>query len=129
MPDIHEMQELEYKLGELFTETAIKLKGHKSMQLMRDNDFGKIREREVNNVHLFLELTDVLYFHLKADLNHMKFFLEQVRSGEIFLTGYLKDSVAKHGGEHAFSNQWYRSDALYIAQQIAEQNPSYFSVR
>jgi len=129
MPDIDEIQNIEYKLAELFTQTAILLTGHKSMQLMRDNDFGKIRERKINNIHLFLELSDNLYFHLKGDLNHMQYFLDQVKSGEVFLTGYLKDSIAKNGGKHAFINQWYQAKPDYLAHQIAAQNHAYFSLK
>lgn len=119
--------ELERKVANLFFNIGAKLSNQTiSMTAMRDNDFQKIRGREQNNIHLFLELPDRTYFHLKGDVKHMLFFPKMVEQGKVFVTGYLKKSPALHEGSHSFRNDWYVCDAAILSAQITSQNPDLF---
>lgn len=122
-----EIMLFENKISDLFFEIAAEFTGNvKSTQMMRDDDFVHRNDRKTNDIHLFLELKDGNYFHLRAYTRHM---LEagQTSGGQIFLTGYEKNGVDQTGGNHTLKQDWYEWDAKTIVQEIIKQNPEKFS--
>lgn len=110
-PEKHSVKEVmlfEGRITELLQSIAVKLSGYiKSFQLMRDNNFIKREDRTTNDIHLFLELKNGKYFHLRSYTRHM-LDMKEIPTDEIFLTGYVKESISQSGGEHSFKQSWYK---------------------
>ena len=120
--------QLESVTADLFAKIGAQLSGKcQSFQLLRDDDFNHRRDRDSNDIHLFLELLNSGYFHLRAYIRHMLQNKEKIKSGELFLTGYYKDEISLHGGQHSFRQGWYSADGNQIAIEIEMQNPHLFS--
>lgn len=120
--------ELESVTTDLFAKIGAQLSGKcKSFQLLRDDDFSHRRDRDSNDIHLFLELFKDGYFHLRAYIRHMLQHQEKIKNGELFLTGYYKDGISLNGGTHSFRQDWYLADSEVITREIEMQNPHLFS--
>ncbi len=121
-----EVISFENKLSELLLGVGIKMAGKiKSWQPMSDDQFVHRRDRTSNDLHLFLELKDGKFFHLRA---YTRYMLDTRSAGadKVFLTGYQKDTVAQTGGVHSLKQDWYSWDSEAICQEILRQNPGLF---
>ena len=119
---------LESKLKHLFVDISSNFVGKIiSFQLMRDDDFVHRRDRIENDIHMFFELKNGEYFHLRGYTRFMLTALELVKEGKIFLTGYRKNTITHNGGEHSFKQKWYENDANKIADEIISQNLDIFN--
>lgn len=117
-----EIMLFESRISDLMFTVASKFSGKvKSIQLMRDDDFVHRRDRTTNDIHVFLELKNGQYFHLRAYTRHM-LDMGKIPEDRIFLTGYLKSSVSQTGGEHSLRQDWYIWNAEAIANEITRQN-------
>lgn len=120
----HSTQEImlfENRIESLMFTTASKLTGKvKSFQLMRDDNFVHRRDRTTNDIHIFFELNNGQFFHLRAYTRYM-LDMEEIPTDKIFLTGYKKPSVSQTGGEHAFKQDWYPWDPEAIANEVLSQ--------
>ena len=124
--DVREVMLFENRISELMFATAVKLTGKvKSFQFMRDDDFVHRRDRTTNDIHVFFELKNGQFFHLRAYTRHM-LDMEKIPDTTILLTGYIKSSVSHTGGEHALRQEWYPWDAETIANEITNQQPELF---
>ena len=124
--DTREIILFENRISDLMFAIASKFSGRvKTTQLMRDDDFVHRRDRTTNDFHLFLELKNGQYFHLRAYTRHM---LDKgkITEDKILLTGYTKSSVSQTGGEHALRQGWYSWNAEAIANEIVSQNEEIF---
>jgi hypothetical protein len=123
---IKEVMLFESKITELLQAIAAKLSRYvKSTQFMRDNNFIRREDRTTNDIHLFLELKNGKYFHLRSYTRHM-LDMNTIPTDEIFLTGYVKESISQNGGEHSFKQGWYQWNPDTIANEIIIQNPELF---
>ncbi|MEK6961247.1 MAG: hypothetical protein AABX47_08820 [Nanoarchaeota archaeon] len=119
--------ELESLATNLFLRVAANLQGRsKSVQLMRDDNFAHRRDRTSNDIHLFIELISGGYYQLRSYTRHMLHHPDKVDAGEIFLTGYRQDEILQVGGIHSLRQDWYPSDAEFIAREVISQNPDIF---
>lgn len=124
--DVKEIMLFENRISDLMFAIASKFSGKtKSTQLMRDDDFVHRRDRATNDIHVFLELKNGQYFHLRAYTRHM-LDMGDIPKDRIFLTGYKKSSVSQTGGEHSLRQDWYIWDAETIANEIISQNEELF---
>lgn len=114
---------LEGKTADLMSAVAPLIKSVKSFELMRDNDFSKRKDREINDIHLFFELENGKYFHLRA---YTRYMLDTGVKDKVFLTGYIKSSVNQVGGEHSLRQGWYEWNPTEIANEVMLQNPTLF---
>ena len=114
-----QISELMFKIGSLLSRKI------KNFQVTNDDNFKHRRERKTNDIHLFFELKNGQYFHLRTYTRHM---LDTGRTprDQIFLTGYIKPSISQTGGQHSFRQGWYRWNPEIIAQEIIAQNPGLF---
>lgn len=96
-----------------------------SIQIMRDDDFVHRRDRTSNDIHMFCELKNGQYFHLRVYTRHM-LDMDEIPTNTIFLTGYIKELRSQIGGNHSLKQNWYEWDADIIADQIITQNPLFF---
>ena len=120
--------QLEGVTADLFAKIGAQLSGKcQSFHLLRDDDFNHRRDRVSNDIHLFLELARSGYFHLRAYIRHTLQHQDKIKSSEVFLTGYYKDKISLHGGQHSFRQGWYHADSDEIAKEIEIQNPHLFS--
>lgn len=128
-PEKHNIKEVmlfENRTTELLQAIALKLSKYvKSFQLMRDDNFVKREDRTTNDIHLFLELKNGKYFHLRSYTRHM-LDMNEIPKDEIFLTGYIKESISQSGGEHSFRQSWYQWNPEVIVSEIVTQNPTLF---
>ena len=121
---------LENKSKNLFVEIMAKISNHvKSVTIMSDDNFTHRKDRVENDIHLFLELHNGKYFHLRSYVRFMLTALEIVEQDKIFLTGYLKNSVTQNGGTHSFKQTWYNLNSENIFEEILNQNNKYFRLR
>ncbi len=119
---------LQAKLAELFSNVGAHLvKRGVSVQVLLDDNLQPRRDRIVNDVHLFLELHDGTYFHLKAYTSHMLQVENEMTRGKVFLTGYHQESIHMGGRRHALRQDWYPFDDQQIAEEVIQQNPTLFS--
>lgn len=100
-------------------------KVHSSQVVLTDH-LQHIRDRNENDVHLFLELFNGKIFHIKIYLTHMIRTDPSSLNVQVMLTAYQHDRVTLHGGKHSFKQGWYPWDAAKIAQSIVKQNPDLF---
>jgi len=114
---------LEGKTADLMLAVTPLIKNVKSFQLMRDNDFSKRKDRNINDIHIFFELKNGKYFHLRA---YTKYMLDTGVKDKVFLTGYIKPSVEQFGGEHSLRQGWYEWNPIEIASEVISQNPTLF---
>ncbi len=116
----------ENRIASLLFAVASKFSGKvKSTQLMSDDNFVHRRDRTTNDIHLFLELKNGQYFHLRAYTRHM-LDMGGIPEDKIFLTGYIKTSVTQIGGDHSLKQGWYTWDAEAIASEVISQNEGLF---
>lgn len=119
---------LQAQLSELFSNIGAHLvKKGVSVQIFLDDHLQPRKDRMSNDVHLFLELQDGTYFHLKAYTGHMFQVGNETTKGKVFLTRYHQQSVHIGGRDHALRQDWYEWDGPKIAEEIVKQNPSLFS--
>lgn len=114
---------LEGKTADLMMAVAPLVENVKSFQLMRDSDFFKRKDRNINDIHIFFELNSGKYFHLRAYTGYM---LDTGIKDKVFLTGYVQSSIDKIGGEHSLRQDWYDWNPTKIATEIMSQNPTIF---
>jgi hypothetical protein len=120
-----EVMIFESKISQIMISIASKLAGKvKSFQLMTDTDFP-VRNRTTKDVHIFFELKNNQYFHLKAYTKHM-LDIKGTKTDQIFLTGYLKPAITQDDGVHSLRQTWYEWNPEVIANEILEQNPGLF---
>ena len=125
-PNIKEIILLENRVSELlFTVGSRLISQIKSIQIMRDDYFFHRRDRKINDMHVFLELYDGQYFHLKVYNRHM-LDLSDIPTDKVLLTGYINPRISHVGGTHKLRQGWYPADAYTIVDEIISQNPELF---
>jgi hypothetical protein len=121
-----EIKLLESRLADLFFELPVPLKGtYRTFQVMLDDNFNHRRDRTSNDVHIFFELHEGGYFHLRSYTRHMAQNLAFAKD-RVFLTGYRKLEVTLNDGEHSLRQDWYSWEAISLAKEISMQNPDIF---
>ncbi|MEI6588055.1 MAG: hypothetical protein WCO05_03850 [Candidatus Moraniibacteriota bacterium] len=97
----------------------------KSVQVMKDDNFVHRRDRTANDIHVFFELKNGQFFHLKAYTKHM-LDMDDIPVKKIFLTGYVQSSISQIGGKHSLKQGWYEWSDEVIASEIVAQNQALF---
>lgn len=125
--DMMRILTLENMATDLFQNVAGNLsKKVKSVQLMSDDNFVHRRDRTSNDIHLYLELLQGGFLHVRSYTRHMMTQHDKVNEGMIFLTAYRKNSIELVGGTHSLRQDWYKCDPNIVSYEITSQNPDLF---
>lgn len=119
--------QIQQKSNELFFNIMSYLKGkYQEFEILTDENFEKNKNRIFSDTHLFIKLKSGNYFHLKSYSEQNSQNFEKFSNGEIYLTGYLKQTKEWKGTNHKFEQKWYKQNAKKIALEILNQNKELF---
>ena len=122
-----EIIQFENRIADLMFAVGVKFsKKVTSFEVKRDDDFIHRKDRQNNDIHLFFQLKNGRYFHLRAYTRQMLDVNKKTATDKIFLTGYLQSSVDNEGGEHSFRQAWYDWNPETVSEEIEKQNPTLF---